>query len=321
LLIDATYVWRLFSIHLIVMRNLNDSMSSNQRLSALNSLIPVSSHYPLMRIGGFSDGAYLLPDDLKGIRSCFSPGVNTTKTFEDELVRRYKMSCFLCDYSTDITKLRTPLISGSQFFDKKWLDIDSSLDSWSLEEWISLYSPEDENDLLLQMDIEGAEYRNILAAPSEILNRFRIIVIEYHDLISAFCSPESNPLILSALLKLHTTHGCVHVHPNNNCKVGFNEETGRNVPDLLEVTYLRRDRLVRGHSPLFHPLLPHPLDIPINIPREPILYLNSNWHPFKKRSIASKGKILFDVFFIFSLRAIIPLGVNIKKVLRYLKRF
>ena len=32
------------------------------------------------------------------------------------------------------------------------------------------------------MDIEGAEYRNVINCSDQLLNRFRIIVIEIHDL-------------------------------------------------------------------------------------------------------------------------------------------
>ena len=35
---------------------------------------------------------------------------------------------------------------------------------------------------ILQIDIEGAEYRNLLITDSITLNRFRIIVIELHGL-------------------------------------------------------------------------------------------------------------------------------------------
>ena len=36
---------------------------------------PKACPSPLVRIGGCEDGAYLVPDDLKGIESCFSPDV------------------------------------------------------------------------------------------------------------------------------------------------------------------------------------------------------------------------------------------------------
>ena len=48
-------------------------------------LKPKASKTPLIRIGGDSDGSYLVPDDLAGITACFSPGVNRIKYFEDFL--------------------------------------------------------------------------------------------------------------------------------------------------------------------------------------------------------------------------------------------
>ena len=50
---------------------------------------------PLVRIGGEGDGGYLLPDDLKGIRKCFSPGVSTTAEFEKHVARTYGIKSFL----------------------------------------------------------------------------------------------------------------------------------------------------------------------------------------------------------------------------------
>ena len=84
----------------------------------------------------------------------------------------------MCDFSSDLEKFKTPLIEGMQTFKKKWLDIDGDEDSISLEEWVKELSPDACNDLILQIDIEGAEYRNLLAADTSTLNRFRIIIIE-----------------------------------------------------------------------------------------------------------------------------------------------
>ena len=41
-----------------------------------------SIKFNLLRIGGDSDGGYLLPDDLENISSCFSPGVSDIFDFE-----------------------------------------------------------------------------------------------------------------------------------------------------------------------------------------------------------------------------------------------
>jgi hypothetical protein len=136
---------------------------------------------PLIRVGGDKDGAYLLPDDLQGIKACFSPGVNNFKNFEDELLEKFGIISHMCDFSSDVEKFKTPLQPG-QTFKKKWLDVDDKKDSISLNEWVTELEPDSNQDLLLQMDIEGAEYRNILNTSESILQRFRIIVIELHGL-------------------------------------------------------------------------------------------------------------------------------------------
>ena len=40
----------------------------------LDVLRPKKSPYELIRIGGTSDGAYLLPNDLAGVSACFPQG-------------------------------------------------------------------------------------------------------------------------------------------------------------------------------------------------------------------------------------------------------
>ena len=56
--------------------------------------------------------------------------------------------------------------------------MDGSADSISLQQWVEELAPNPTDDLLLQIDIEGAEYRNIIATSAETLRRFRIIIIE-----------------------------------------------------------------------------------------------------------------------------------------------
>jgi hypothetical protein len=202
---------------------------------------PKPCPFPLIRIGGDRDGGYLVPDDLDGIEACFSPGVNNYKYFEDELTQAYGIRCHMCDYSSDESQFRSPLIPEMQTFDRKWLDINGSPDSQSLGEWVELYSPLG-GDLLLQMDIEGAEYRNLLNSPTTLLERFRIIVIELHGLRAFLRKDLPSKEIGPLLRKLYQTHICVHAHPNNCCGEYLDEETGLNFPAVIELTLLRRDR-------------------------------------------------------------------------------
>jgi len=257
-------------------------------------LLPQPCPFKLVRIGGDRDGAYLVPDDLTGIDACFSPGVNNLKSFEDELTNQYNIKCHMCDFSSDLDQFRTPIVHGMQTFKKKWLDTDGSLDSISLRDWINEFSPDASKDLILQIDIEGAEYRNLLGADDRTLKRFRVIVIELHGL-GVLCNPELiSKEVGPLLLKLHETHACVHAHPNNCCGDFIDPENGLNIANVLEITYLRRDRFQGNRHQYIQPQLPHPLDIRFNVSTNPPIHLNENWLGQKNRSLKSKLKVMTD---------------------------
>ena len=107
--------------------------------SSIHLLKPYVCPYKLIRIGDNQDGSYLIPDDLKNIKGCFSPGVSNRKEFEDVLARKYKIKSFMCDFSSDLKYFKTNLIENMQFFDKKWLDIEDGENNISLEKWVKKY--------------------------------------------------------------------------------------------------------------------------------------------------------------------------------------
>ena len=240
-------------------------------------LIPKPCPYPLIRIGGETDGAYLVPDDLQGVKACFSPGVQNFKRFEDELTLSWGLDCHLCDYSSDAELFATPLIPGKQTFQKKWLDV-AGQDAITLADWVADLSPDENDDLILQMDIEDAEWRNLAATPHHVLQRFRIIVIEMHGL-SALKSMETiRGEHAETFRKLDQHFVCVHAHPNNCCGDFEMGGLGINIPEGLELTFLRRDRMTAsGAGKPRMPVLPHPLDIGRNVLDKPPLFLNRCW--------------------------------------------
>lgn len=261
---------------------------------ALSHIIPQPSPVELIRIGGSRDGSYLVPNDLIGIDACFSPGVNNFKDFEDELAKCHSIKSHMCDFSSNTDMFRTPLIDGMQTFKKKWLDIDGSSDSISLKEWVEECSQDESKDLILQIDIEGAEYRNLLAADANTLKRFRIVVIELHG-VGVFKEPELLSKLVSPLLsKLNQSHISVHAHPNNCCGDFIEPESGLNIPNVLEVTYLRRDRFSGDKSQFIQPQLPHPLDISWNVRENPPIHLNEKWMHSNNKNLESEVKILDD---------------------------
>ncbi len=274
---------------------------SDENISEILEIIrPKPSPRPLIRIGGSGDGAYLLPDDLSGISACFSPGVANRKDFEDELAERFGIASHMCDFSSDASKLKTPLRSGMQTFLKKWLDVNGSDDAISLDAWVAQQEACAASDLLLQIDIEGAEYRNILGARESTLDRFRIIAIEIHGLRKIFDAQIVDSIFIPFFRKISRNFICVHSHPNNCCGEVFVTEPVTkqvvNLPAVLELTFLRRDRFPStiGEGAklanLIPPRLPHPLDV-VNVPSKPPITLLESWLGVP-RQVDSKVKIL-----------------------------
>lgn len=259
----------------------------------LETIRPKASPFGLFRIGGVKDGAYLIPDDLKNVKVCFSPGVSNRKSFEDELTTDHGITCHMCDFSSDESKLATPLISGKQTFDKLWLEPRSGAAQINLQSWINKFYPGGRRDLMLQMDIEGAEYRNILATPPETLALFRIIVIEVHGLSQLNSASVLNSVLHPFFSKIGKIFTCIHSHTNNYSEEFLIHEKQINLSDVLELTFIRTDIFTHCASPnLNAALVPHPLDITNATHREPIV-LGEFWCG-GARPIESKLKIIED---------------------------
>lgn len=198
----------------------------------LTSIRPVSTEHPLIRVGASGDGGYLVPSVLNMIDYAFSPGVANTATFEEALIE-FGIPCYLADYSVE----DSPISGDKVDFEKKFI---GSLDNnicMTMETWIRKKKI-DSNNLLLQMDIEGAEWDVLDSMAHETLLKFRVLVIEFHNLHLLFLrlSFERIRRIFDLLL---TDYYIVHYHPNNND--GLQEYLGIKISPAVEITFLRRD--------------------------------------------------------------------------------
>ena len=214
----------------------------------LDCLTPRGCAVPLIRIGGDNDGGYLVPDDLGGIVASFSPGVSDTMDFDLAIMER-GIPSFLADASVPKVPQPHPLAT----FDPLFLGSRTDGQFVSLDDWVARRAPP-EGDLLLQMDIEGAEYETLAAASDTTLARFRILVVEFHG-FHRILSPRHLKRMAPTLQRLAETHVVVHLHPNNaSAPVRAGNLT---LSPVFEVTFLRRDRAGEMTGP---PPLPHPLD-------------------------------------------------------------
>jgi len=212
--------------------------------SIIPHLYPVNTDRHLIRFGPHGDGGYLIPDDLVGISACFSPGVSSISGFEKDCAD-CGIKVYLADASVD-----APAESHDLFeFSKTFIGGYSRENFVTLEKWVAQSSEDTSKELMMQMDIEGFEYEALMPVSVELMERFRIVVIEFHGLDHL---DKGKFKVFKKLLKTHT---CVHIHPNNCC--GFAKLFNLAIPRVMEFTFLRKDRVGRFS---YRRDFPHPLD-------------------------------------------------------------
>ena len=230
---------------------LDKSCSKLEILNFIKILRPYTTEHKLIRLGGNYDGGYLVPDDLSDIKFNLSPGVGSRFNFELDLLKR-GISSYMCDASIDSI---SPELVGCKF-EKKNIGPIKKKDQISINDWIEDINLKKHQDLMLQMDIEGMEYETILSLSKQNLDSFRIIIIEFHNL-REIKNKFFFKTVVSTFEKLLENFIICHIHPNNSCGINYISDVA--VPNAIEVSFIRKDRVKKK---IYTRNFPHYLDQP-----------------------------------------------------------
>ena len=188
----------------------------------------------LVRIGRDHDGGYVMPNKFLG-GVAYSFGICDDVSWDKDMVS-HGYEVFMYDHTIKNLPEENPHfhffrqgISDGKTNDERLL---------SLEHFIKVNHHENERNMILKMDVEGAEWGFLSEVSTETLSQFSQIVFEFHDMNN----PNDKALTLEALRKLKLTHELVHVHANNNSD--YHVHSGKIFADVIEVTYVRRDSFV-----------------------------------------------------------------------------
>ncbi len=234
----------------------NRSVSQIHKL--LQMLRPHQTGHPLIRIGPDYDGGYVLPDDLDGIAASFSPGVDDVLGFDLEIA-----SMGIPTHLIDASVAPPKGLRDNMTFTQKFVGPETGGQFVTIDDWVNTHAP-GTGDLLLQMDIESAEYDVLPAMSETLLKRCRIIIIEFHDLHRTI-DPVMFDKVKTSWERLAKGHTVAHAHINN-CAQTL-ELKGLSIPTVVEVTYIRNDRIQCNDCG--EATVPHPLD-QLNNPILPI---------------------------------------------------
>jgi len=185
------------------------SSARKLREAILAELQPVAlKNCTLKRFGSANDGGYLMCENLiEPLDAAYSYGVGTNDDWGCEMSRRY----YVPVHQYDCFDPARPTCNGGAFVFHNECVGDRAADRSShffdtLENQISK-NGDSGRRLIIKMDIEGAEWDSLLAAPNELLASIPQIAMEMHGF--------DNPKIVEVLRKLNRNFYLVNLHFNN----------------------------------------------------------------------------------------------------------
>ncbi|MBQ7154890.1 MAG: FkbM family methyltransferase [Synergistaceae bacterium] len=205
--------------------------------------------YELVRTGREHDGGYILLNDFQPGGIAYSFGICNDVSWDKEMASR-GYDVFMYDHTIDRLPEENPGFHWSKLGIADGLTQDDNLRT--LDELIRKNHHENESNMILKMDVEGAEWGCFDMASSETLAKFSQISLEFHE-IPSHSRPEQ---VLNVFRKLNMTHQLIHIHANNNGSyVSF---CGKKFCSLFEMSYVLRGKYELSSD--YDPVLPLSID-------------------------------------------------------------
>ena len=238
----------------------------NKIIDFFQLIKPIVTEEGLVRFGSANDGGYLIPNNLNDIKYCFSPGVSDNYSFEVDLYDKKGIVSFLADYTVEDTFDDFEYIN----FEKKFLGTKNSSKTIRLDNWVN-EKVNDNSELILQMDIENSEWEILTDTSIELLDRFKIMVIEFHNFGDYLINSSSFFFVNNLFKKILNKFDVVHIHPNNCC--GVIEYGDISIPNVIEISFLNSRYSNSTDKKL---IFPHKLDSK-NLQEKEDIILNPIW--------------------------------------------
>jgi hypothetical protein len=215
----------------VAVENTFPSISRDQ-IDRLRQLFPlkVLNNISWKRFGSSGDGGYLLSDDISESDICISLGIGDNYSFDIDMAKRCSQVLMFDHTITPPTP-----IASNMIFEKIGIAAVEAKGFTTIEKIISKL-PE-RSDLILKIDVEGAEWKVLESLTLETLSRFRQIAAEFHNLHSIHDSNQFSQIV-NSLSKISQSHLLVNFHVNN--WASYQMVAGVPFPDVVEVTYVRR---------------------------------------------------------------------------------
>jgi hypothetical protein len=244
----------------------------------------------LIRVGPPNDGGYVVSKEhSKNLTNVLSFGIDNNIDFEIKFNQIFKPKrTLLFDHTINKLPKKTKF-----FFFKKGLSIKKNLLFTTLDDETKNFK---DNKNFLKIDIEYDEFKVFDNVDIEILKKFSQIICEFHFIFldkddvnsKKNLTPYFEKFMISnyekinillaeyyerVLKKINKNFIPFHMHANNS--LPLKKIFGRNLPQLLEISFLRKDLVKKKRLSLSK----YPID-DLDLPNKPYKKDLTNFYPF-----------------------------------------
>jgi hypothetical protein len=216
---------------------LGDKKVSSSVENLLRRLIPKDpvTDKKKIRVGSNNDGGYVMLDSFEGTQAVYGIGIGDNFEWEEDIANRISdVDVFMYDHT-----IKSPALRNKQLkFYRVGICGENTRgdDLKTFEEILKKDDNFGKENIILKIDVEGAEWDAFGTVSEDVMEKFSQIVIELHD-VNKLDSKHYDEMI-KALDKISITHEVIHIHANNHGN--YSILGGIPVPQTLEVTYLRK---------------------------------------------------------------------------------
>lgn len=207
---------------------------SKDYLEQFHSLLHIgkAEGFNLIRIGDYC--GYIMLDDFHAGGVAYSFGIGDDVSWDRDMASR-GYDVFMYDHTIDGLPEKNPRF---HYFREGIGDGSGENEKLkTLEEYITRNGHEEQRDMILKMDVEGAEWGFLESVKPETLAQFRQITFELHGMLNGKFPFEQ---VLELLKKLNKTHQLIHLHPCN-WGLSYFSWGNKNWFNTMEASYIRRD--------------------------------------------------------------------------------
>jgi len=203
-------------------------------LKLIAVLVPGKAfNYEKRRFGSVNDGGYVMLDHMENVAAAYSLGIGQNVSWDYEIAEQ-NIPVFQFDDTIKNPPYIHPLF---RFFPTRIGGGDDEPQNIISIGGIIKKFGHGGKDLILKMDIEGAEWEVLEKIEPEVLAQFRQIVCEFHGFTTFLLDETWMNRATRALANVTRFHRVIHVHANNVVPPVLADNTV--LAEILEVTLVR----------------------------------------------------------------------------------